>query len=59
MVKIIAFSSCSEVQFEEIPSQVYDKKIQLYFRKQYNSVINPELYEENRQKTKLYESKEE
>ena len=54
-VKIIAFSCNSEYQIKELPSQIYDAKIQLYLRKQYNSVVNTELYEQNIQKTKQYE----
>ena len=56
-VKMVAFACSSENEQEKIIKPAYDEKVQLFLRKQYNSVVNPDLYEENKQKTKLYEQK--
>ena len=56
-VKMVAFACSSKFEQEEFIRPVYDAKVQLYLRKQYNSVVNPELNEQNQQKTKLYEQK--
>ena len=33
----------------------YDEKVQKYLRKQYDSVINPDINVQKQEKTKLYE----
>ena len=54
-VKMVAFACSSKLENDESIKPAYDEKVQKYLRKQYNSVVNPELNEQNQQKTKLYE----
>ena len=54
-VKIVAFACSSKFEEDDLIIPAYDEKVQKILRKQYNSVVNPELNEQNQQKTKLYE----
>ena len=54
-VKMIAFESSPNDKHQVILEPAYDEKIQKYLRKQYDSVVNPEINVQKQEKTKLYE----
>ena len=54
-VKMIAFANSSNGQKKVTLNPSYDEKVQKYLRKQYDSVINPDINVQKQEKTKLYE----
>ena len=54
-VKMIVFANSSNDQKTVTLKPSYDEKVQKYLRKQYDSVINPDINVQKQEKTKLHE----